>query len=83
MHVDLELLLQLVQVLPLLAPAPHPAGGGGGLVEEGGVRLEHKKGLDLRRLLTTDCSCSDRLRILWSATVRKAIGQCTTQLEFF
>ena len=77
MHVDLELLLQLVQVLPLLAPAPHPAGGGGGLVEEGGVRL------DLRRLLTTDCSCSDRLRILWSATVRKAIGQCTTQLEFF
>ena len=77
MNVDLELLLQLVQVLPLLAPAPHPAGGGGGLVEEGGVRL------DLRRLLTTDCSCSDRLRILWSATVRKAIGQCTTQLEFF
>ena len=40
MNVDLELLLQLVQVLPLLAPAPHPAGGGGGLVEEGGVRLD-------------------------------------------
>ena len=26
-HVDLELLLQLVQVLPLLGPAPHIGGG--------------------------------------------------------
>ena len=74
-HVDLELLLQLVEVLALLGPAPHV---GDGLSSEGGQigvsrvsvsgasRDLLEAAADCRLLLLSLFGC-DRLRILWSA----------------